>query len=471
MRAMVRRRPTALLVAAAAISLVATGCSSSTSSSSSTPAASTSTSTSASSAATSAAATPASSSAPASASSAPASSTPAASGSSAPVSSAATTSTNPFATPDAASGSPVVFGVLNLSSGPVTFPEVLTAEQAAVSYVNAYKGGIGGHPIKLVSCITDGQPSTSQRCANQILSDKPVAIMGGADTGAPGAIPVYQRADLAYLGGVPFTPAEQTYANAVIFSSISTADNAAASVYAAKTLGAKSAAIIATSDTQGSGVMNNIIAPTMTNAGITKITKILIPPTASDVSSAVATAVGAHPDVIYIDAPAACPNILKSLKQLGNKAKLMGVDPCTSPPAIAGAAGGADGLYFASPVYDPGSGTADSNEYLAILKKYAPTITLDSPAAIGFQTVFDVQAALASFTTADLTTAKILAAFKTGKSTPNFMGHDYLCDGNQLAGAPAICNSYEQIRQVKGTSIVVASQQFVSPGSYYKPVS
>ena len=198
------------------------------------------------------------------------------------------------------------------------------------------------------------------------------------------------------------------------------------------------------------------------------MTKVFIPPTSSDVSSAVATALGAHPDLIYINAPAACPNILASLKQLGNTAKLMGIDPCTSPPAIKGANGGANGLYFASPVYDPGSGTAESNEYLAIVKKYAPTLTLDSPAAIGFQTIFDVQAALAKFTTADLTTAKIMAAFKTGQSTPNFMGHPYLCDGKQLAGATAICNAYEQIRQVQGTSIVVASQAFVTPGTYYK---
>jgi branched-chain amino acid transport system substrate-binding protein len=461
MRAMVRRRTTVLLVATAAVSLVAAGCSSSKKSAatSSTPAA------------TSAAATtaPASSApAPASSAAAPVSSAPApASSAAAPVSSAAAP-VDPFATPNAASGSPVVFGVLNIQSGPVTFPETLTAEQAAVSYVNAYKGGIGGHPIKLVSCITDGQPSTSQRCANQLLSDKPVAILGGADTGAPGAIPVWTRANLAYLGGVPFTPAEQTYANAVIFSSISTADNAAASVYAGQTLGVKSAAVIATSDTQGTSVMNNIIVPTMTAAGITKITKILLPPTSSDVSSAVATALGAHPDLIYINAPAACPNILASLKQLGNTAKLMGIDPCTSPPAIKGANGGANGLYFASPVFDPGSGTPDSNEYLAIVKKYAPTLTLDSPAAIGFQTVIDVQAALAKFATADLTTAKILAAFRTGQSTPNFMGHPYLCDGKQLAGAPAICNSYEQIRQVQGTSIVVASKDFVTPGTFYK---
>ena len=462
MRAMVRRRSTALLVATAAVSLVAAGCSSSKKTATPSSAAP------ATSAAASAAAPSTSAPAPASSAPAPASSAPApASSAPAPASSAAAPA-DPFATPNAATGSPIVFGVLNIQSGPVTFPETLQAEQAAVSYVNAYKGGIGGHPIKLVSCITDGQPSTSQRCANQILSDKPVAIIGGADTGAPGAIPVWQRANLAYLGGVPFTPAEQTYANSVIFSSISTADNAAASVYAAQTLGVKSAAVIATSDTQGTSVMNNVIIPTMKAAGITKVTPVLLSPTSSDVSSAVATALGAHADLIYINAPAACPGILASLKQLGNTAKIMGIDPCTSPPAIKGANGGATGLYFASPVFDPGSGTADSNEYLAIVKKYQPNLVLDSPAAIGFQTIIDVQAALAKFTAADLTTAKILAAFRTGQATPNFMGHPYLCDGKQLAGAPAICNSYEQIRQVQGTSIVVASKDFVTPGSFYK---
>jgi branched-chain amino acid transport system substrate-binding protein len=371
-------------------------------------------------------------------------------------------------TPDAAKGSPIVFGVLNIQSGPVTFPEVLTAEQAAVSYVNAYRGGIGGHPIKLVSCVTDGSPATSAQCANQILDQHPVAILGAADTGAPGAIPVWQRAGLAYLGGVPFTPVEQNYKNAVIFSSVSTADNAAASVYAAKTLGAKSAAVIYTSDTQGTSVAVNVIEPTMKHAGISKITGIAIAPTASDVSSAVATALGAKPDVIYINAPAACPNILSSLKQLGNTAKIVGIDPCTSPAAIKGANGGAEGMYFASPVLDPSANTADTKLYLAALKKYAPpTIALDSLAAMGFQSVINVQSTLAKFTTKDLTASKILAAFRTGSNHTNFMGHPYTCDGKQLVGATAVCNSYEQIRVIKNGVPTVASAAFVDPSQYY----
>lgn len=369
-----------------------------------------------------------------------------------------------FGTANAAKGDPVVFGVLNLESGPVTFPEALLAEQAAVSYVNAYKGGIGGHPIKLVTCQTDGTPATSQRCANQILDQKPVAILGAADTGAPGAFPVWENAGLAYLGGVPFTPVEQNSKNAVIFSSVSTADNAAASLYAAETLKAKSAAVIYTSDTQGTSVAENVIIPTMSGAGVTKITKISIPPTASDVSAAVATAVGASPDVIYVNAPAACPNILNSLKQLGNTAKILGIDPCTSPPAIAGANGGAEGLYFAAPVLDPGAGTDETKLYTAAMKKWAPAdVALDSIAAIGFQSVIDVQVALAKFTTADLTKDKILSAFTTGTDHPNFMGHPYTCDGKQLPTGTAVCNSYEQIRQIKdGKAVAVGDGKFIT---------
>src|SRR5215212_10742293 len=73
------------------------------------------------------------------------------------------------ATPDAsaalgtenkASGEPLVVGMLNLESGPVTFPEYRQAAEAAIEYVNNYKGGLGGRPLKLETCATDGQPST-----------------------------------------------------------------------------------------------------------------------------------------------------------------------------------------------------------------------------------------------------------------------------------------------------------------------
>jgi branched-chain amino acid transport system substrate-binding protein len=240
-------------------------------------------------------------------------------------------------------------------------------------------------------------------------------------------------------------------------------------VYAAKTLHAKTAAIIYTSDTQGTSVADNVIAPVMKNVGYTKVTKVPVPPTATDVTSAVAAAIGSHPDVVYIDDPNSCPQVLSSLKQLGSTAKVMGVDPCTSPAAIAAANGGATGMYYSSPVVAPDAGTTQSNLYMAVLKKYAPkSIPVDSLTAMGFATVMNAQAALAHFTSAQLKTAKILAAFHSGSGHANFMAHPYTCDGKQLPGATAVCNAYQQIRQVQGTKIVVADPNWVTAGPYYK---
>src|SRR6195952_231211 len=110
---------------------------------------------------------------------------------------AATATQDPAAalgTENKATGTPINLGMLNLESGPVAFPEYAAAAKAAVSYINDYKGGIGGHPIDLQVCATDGQPATSARCAGQLVDKKPAFFMGGADIGGPGSFPILEKA-------------------------------------------------------------------------------------------------------------------------------------------------------------------------------------------------------------------------------------------------------------------------------------
>src|SRR3954466_5048662 len=58
---------------------------------------------------------------------------------------------DPLGTPKKATGSPIVLGLLNIETGPVTFPEYRQAAEAAVKYINNYKGGIAGLPVVLAS--------------------------------------------------------------------------------------------------------------------------------------------------------------------------------------------------------------------------------------------------------------------------------------------------------------------------------
>jgi branched-chain amino acid transport system substrate-binding protein len=372
-------------------------------------------------------------------------------------------------TPKKATGSPITLGLLNLESGPVTFPEYRQAAEAAVKYINDYKGGIGGHPVTLASCATDGQPATSARCAGQIADKKPTAILGGADTGAPGAFQVYKRANLAYVGGIPFTPVESNAPNAVQFYSISIGDNAASVAYAAKSLGVKKASVLYTDDTQGKFTGLGVIAAAMKKSGI-DVKTVPVAPSAADLSSVAASAIQNQPDMVYVNSPNACPALLKALKSVGNTAKIFGIDPCTSPPALKTAGAAADGLYFAQPFESLDSGTPDAKVMLAAVQKYGPAdLALDSIAQAGFSSVMNMQTALDGVKTLNAKT--ILAAFKDGKSHPNFLAHDYTCDGKQLPGNTAVCNAYQKIKQVKGGKVATVSQDWVTGADLYSPAA
>ena len=240
-----------------------------------------------------------------------------------------------FGTPKKATGTPYVFGMINDETGAVTFPEARQGAIAAANYVNNYLGGINGHPIVIDSCTGDGTPATAARCANQLVAEHPMAILGAADVGAPASIPIYQHANLAYLGGIPFTPVPQTAPNSIQFWSVSVGDNAAAAVYAGKTLGVKSVAIVYFSNAQGESLLPQI-TPVFKAAGVTTVKDIPLSPTSPDPSPQAALVESSGAQLAYVDVPNGCGNVLKALKSVGYTGKIMGIDPCGAPPVIAG---------------------------------------------------------------------------------------------------------------------------------------
>jgi branched-chain amino acid transport system substrate-binding protein len=379
--------------------------------------------------------------------------------------STATTPASPFGTAHRATGSPYVFGLINDETGQVTFPEARQAEIAAANYANTYLNGINGHPIKLIDCIGDGTAPTSARCASELAAKHPLAILGAADTGTPGSEAVYQRSDLAYLGGIPFTPVEQNAPNSVQFWSISLGDNAAASVYAVKNLGAKKVAVLYFDNSQGKVAGLGVIPPTLKAAGATSVKTIGVPPASPDPSSQVASAIGTHPDAIYVDIPNNCGVVLKDIKNLGYTGKVLGIDPCTAPQAITSAAGGAEGMYVASAFNTTGK---PFNTYVAALKKWAaPNTAIDGISEASFATVLNVRNALSTIKGTP-TTKSILASFKNGSNHPNYMSHPYTCNGQAIAKAVSICNDFYLMEQIKnGQPVESNTTDWITSKGYF----
>ncbi len=393
------------------------------------------------------------------------------SGSSTSATSASTSaSTGSFSFPAAkkATGSPYVFGMINDETGAVTFPEARQGAIAAMQYVNNYLGGINGHPIVIDNCIGDGTPAGAARCANELVAKHPLAILGAADVGAPASIPIYAHANLAYLGGIPFTPVPFVSPNSIQFWSVSVGDNAAAAVYAGTQLKVKSVALMYFSNPQGESILPQIV-PVFKAAGVTTVKQIPLSPTSPDPSPQAALIESSGAQLAYIDVPNGCGNVLKSLKSVGYTGKLMGIDPCSAPPVITAASGGAEGMYIASPFILQTGTSQQAQLYQASLKKWAaPGTLIDSISAAGFATVMNVQAALSKISGTP-TTSSILAAFKTGSNHPNFLSHPYTCDGKQMTGAPAVCNDYYLMNQVKGGQVTQPDpNNWVTSKGYFK---
>ncbi|HXO25083.1 MAG TPA: ABC transporter substrate-binding protein [Streptosporangiaceae bacterium] len=374
-----------------------------------------------------------------------------------------------FGTPKKATGSPYVFGMINDETGAVTFPEARQGAIAAVDYVNNYLDGINGHPIVIDACTGDGTPATAARCANQLVAAHPLAILGAADVGAPASIPIYQHANLAYLGGIPFTPVPETATNSIQFWSVSVGDNAAAAVYAGKTLGLKSVALIYFSNPQGESLLPQI-TPVFKAAGITTIKDIPLSPTSPDPSPQAALVESSGAQLAYVDVPNGCGNVLKALKSVGFTGKIIGIDPCSAPPVISAAAGGANGMYIASPFMLQSGNSQQAQLFQAAMKKWAaPGTLIDSISTAGFATVMNVQQVLSTITGTP-TTASILAAFRSG-THPNFLSHPYTCNGEALKGAAAICNDYYLMNQIQNGTLSQPETTWVTSKGYFAGIN
>ena len=276
----------------------------------------------------------------------------------------------------------------------------------------------------------DGQPATSTNCANQIVAKHPLLILGAADTGSAGSFTVYGRNGLAYIGGAPFTPVESNAKNAAIFISLTVADNAAAIQYAKNTYHVKKASLIYVDDTQGT-YTGKIIENEMKNAGFS-VKTVPVSPTQADMSSAAASAISSSPDLVYAETPSQCPAVLKALKSVGYTGHIGGIDPCTSPPALASAGSAANGLIFAQP------------------------FALDSPALAGLGSVINIQKTL-SAVKGNLSSKSVLSAFTSGANHPNFLAHAYTCNRTQVPAQAASCNGWMLVKQVDNGKIKTIS--------------
>jgi branched-chain amino acid transport system substrate-binding protein len=368
---------------------------------------------------------------------------------------------------------PVYIGYVNQQGGPTAVGLLATAgAQMAVNYANAELGGVGGHPIQLVTCFIASAEEEGTVCAQKFLANKKVNVieLGGVAIGVQsffgtlgGAKPV--------IDGVAATPVDSVQKNAVILFGDATHILAPFGTYAKDVLHAKTAALVYPSDNAGIAVGAAAIKAGLVSAGIS-VKAVGYPETQTDLTS-VLTAAGAQTAdmVIPYSDTAGCVNLAKSLKTLGitDTKKIVSAPLCLNGQVIKGLGDFPHWTYsIASSLYgdpsDPGMPA-----YEAVAKKYSTEANAPDPwNIVDFGQTLTTIKIMNEVGYASLSPSAIQAKAKAFTG-PQALGAPAL-DCGKYSNAPGVCNDRIQFFEYTG-GVTSGKPNWIKAAGWLQPPS
>lgn len=340
-------------------------------------------------------------------------------------------------------GPPVVVGLINQEDAPVgSFPELRRGAEAAVRYVNAELGGVGGRPLRMEACTTRGTPESSQACATRLLGRDPVAVLGGVDLGAAASLPVLEEAGVPYVGGFPQLGDELTASGAYLLVGGTVADLLGQADYALGTLGAKRVGALYV---DLPGLLATVVAAAeavLRLRGATDVNFVPAQADEADFTPALAAATSGDPDVVFVVFPAqACARIMRAAESLSVSAAMMYPSACAERDVVEAAGAAAEDAYFGSS-YLPFDAPSPEVE---VWRSRTDSEGVLSQA--GFATLANIHRLLTEVP--EVTPAALGRALATSRDHPGFMAHPYTCDGSQVPRMRAVCNANVRILQLR----------------------
>jgi branched-chain amino acid transport system substrate-binding protein len=229
----------------------------------------------------------------------------------------------------AASGASYKVGYVSQDS---FLPGASIGADAAVAYINAELGGVGGRPLELVKCPVSTVEDAAQ-CGTQLANDSSISLV------ITGAVNVGNKELFDALGGKKaimigngLTSEDFTTKFGVSYTAGSPGIISGMAKFAAEELKAKTVAVLISDNPGGRAGAQVLIKPTLDAAGVT-LRQVFVKSeaTAPEVASLITAADAGSADA-FISAvePANCLNVYDSIKTLGISPKVVTTDLCAS---------------------------------------------------------------------------------------------------------------------------------------------
>ena len=332
---------------------------------------------------------------------------------------------------------PIRIGMINQESTAAgSFPELRFAAEAAINFINAELGGVDGRPLELVPCITEFSVESSQACAQELVLEDVVALVGGIDVLVQGALPVLEQNGLPIVGGIPAGLAEQRSPSSFSFSG-GTAGGMAAFMRHAADQGYEKAFIAYGEFDSFQVAAEDYGARVAEDLGL-EVRLHAFPLFGADYTSVLndAKAFGAQAVVINA-ADAACVPVMEGFRDFGFEGTLYLFGACAADEIIDAAGGAEVGVVF------NGEGPPDADDVDGTVFDLASTEynTGNAQAAgtVAFRGMMNLYAVLAELGGDDITSEGIVEVLERAVDRRSFWGHPYTCDGNQVPGLPSLC--------------------------------
>lgn len=363
-----------------------------------------------------------------------------------------------------AEGEPIRVGFLNQEKGATAFPDFGAGARAASAHLNEDLGGVGGRPLELVECLSDGSPESSIDCANRFAEEDVVAVLQGIDFSGDAALPILEEAGIPLVGHTAFGTAQSVSDRAFFLGAALPAYGVAPLQVMADRLGASSAVYLGADTKLIRAFVDGAIAPAAEAAGI-ELTPIYYPPANASFSSVLTSAMARKPDVIFTTAAdPECIGIVKAARTLGFRGDLF-AGSCSA--FIQADPAAADGVYTSSDLWEPEAAEQapaakreQIDTYVEQMQARAPE-HVDGFAQDTFSATMDLAEILGTVE-GEITPKTVTEALRATRRLDSFMGQELSCDGRQWPGQPSACGNGIIVYQVEGDARVPVTDGFVS---------
>lgn len=340
-----------------------------------------------------------------------------------------------------ATASPVVIGFISdgQSASIDASPEI-PAAQAAVSYINNHLGGIGGHVLRLDTCLDGETPSGTTNCVNQMIAAHVNAVLYDVTGEGPTIFTDLQPAHIPLFAfgaidqGTLFSKTAFVLANG-----LGALAGPPALLHQA---GGKRAAVVEIDVPEAIGPVQQLGGGFYKDAGAT-MNAVPIPPGTADMTPQIQAALGKNPDQIsIIGNDTFCISAIEALSTLGYTKQIV-----ISTGCISNAFKNALGSKLKGVVELTGSSTDPATSegalFKAVMAAYAPGTSPSNTNAQGaYAVVLGFAHAMTGISGA-ITPATVLSTAVAMKPQPLPLanGVTFQCNQKQVSFAPAICST------------------------------